>query len=230
MKFSNLSLKQKLISGFLFLLVFVCVGFGVLVNIATTRIVLNQIRANIPNSAKAAADLVKSQLDCHVLAIESISNRTWIRSEDWEQQKQAMEEDIERYGYLGMAVIKSDGTAYYPDGTTAALGDREYFKQAMRGETVFSSVIISRVINKPVLMIATPIYDFNNRVTSVLIARLDATLLSSITDNLGYGERGYAYMIDEKGTLIAHSNRDFVLDQRNFIEESKSDNQYLRLA
>jgi methyl-accepting chemotaxis protein len=62
------------------------------------------------------------------------------------------------------------------------------------------------------------------------MARLDATLLSEITDNIRYGEQGYAYIIDDKGALIAHDNRQFVLNQRNFIEEARTDSQFAQLA
>ena len=64
----------------------------------------------------------------------------------------------------------------------------------------------------------------------VLLARLDGTLLSEITDNIGYGETGYAYIIDSTGVLIAHGNREFVMDQRNFIEESEINPEFASLA
>jgi len=93
-----------------------------------------------------------------------------------------------------------------------------------------SNVIISRVTNSPVIIIASPIKGENGAVKAVLLARLDATLLSEITDNIKYGQKGYSYIIDEKGVLIAHSNRQFVLDQRNFLEEGKTNPEFARLS
>jgi methyl-accepting chemotaxis protein len=55
-------------------------------------------------------------------------------------------------------------------------------------------------------------------------------MLSETTDNIKYGQTGYSYIIDDKGVLIAHSNRQFVLDQRNFLEEGKKDAQFARLS
>jgi methyl-accepting chemotaxis protein len=132
--------------------------------------------------------------------------------------------------YLGMGIVTPDGQAKYPDGSTAALGDRDYFKDAMAGKSVLSSVIISRVTNSPVIIIATPIKNEQSQVVAVLIARLDATLLSNLTDRIKYGQTGYSYIIDEKGVLIAHSNRQFVLDQRNFLEEGKTNPEFASLS
>ena len=40
----------------------------------------------------------------------------------------------------------------------------------------------------------------------------------------------YAYIIDGTGTLIAHDNKEFVLDQKNFIHEAKANPDLLPLA
>jgi methyl-accepting chemotaxis protein len=44
-----------------------------------------------------------------------------------------------------------------------------------------------------------------------------------------YGDNGYSYIIDGKGTLIAHANRDYVLDQTKFSGRRKvNDPEYAR--
>jgi methyl-accepting chemotaxis protein len=55
---------------------------------------------------------------------------------------------------------------------------------------------------------------------------MDGNSLSEITDDTGYGENGYGYIIDNVGTIIAHPNRDYVLDQLNPISESKTDDSF----
>ncbi|NCD24835.1 MAG: methyl-accepting chemotaxis protein [Deltaproteobacteria bacterium] len=55
-------------------------------------------------------------------------------------------------------------------------------------------------------------------------------MLSEITDSIKYGQKGYSYVIDTKGVLIAHGNRQFVLDQKNFFEEGKTNSEYARLS
>ncbi len=226
----NIPVGVKLIGGFMALLILVCAGLGYIAYDRAKRAVQSQVEENIPMMAADGARLVRSRLDNHILAIEGIANRHVIRSMDWIQQRAALENETDRLNYLGMGIISTNGLARYPDGTTAELGDREYFQQAMAGKTVFSNVIISRVTNQPVLILATPIRSEREQVQAVLIARLDATMLSEIVDNIKYGQSGYSYIIDDKGALIAHVNRQFVLDQRNFIEEAKTDAQYGPLA
>ena len=221
---------MKLIGGFLALLILVCGGLGFIAYDRAKRAAFSQVQENIVLMAEDGARLLRSRLDYHLVVIEGIANRNVVRSMDWELQRPALENETARMKYLGMGIIAPDGQARYPDGSTAALGDRDYFKQAMAGKSVFSNVIISRVTNSPVIVIATPIRGEGKEVRAVLLARLDATLLSEITDKIKYGQKGYSYIIDDKGVLIAHGNRQFVLDQRNFLEEGKTNKEYARLS
>ncbi|MGE4442799.1 MAG: methyl-accepting chemotaxis protein [Desulfomicrobium sp.] len=226
----SIPIRMKLIGGFLALLILVCAGLGFIAYDRAKRASLSQVQENIQLMAQDGARLVRSRLDFYLMGLEGIANRDVIRSMNWDRQLLTLERETERMKYLGMGVIDADGQARYPDGSTADLKDREYFKDAMAGKSVLSNVIISRVTNSPVIILATPIRGFAGDVKAVLLARLDATMLSEITDNIKYGDTGYSYIIDNKGVLIAHGNRQFVLDQRNFVEEGKKDPQYASLG
>jgi len=226
----NIPIRMKLIGGFLVLLILVCGGLGFIAYDRAKNASLNQVQENIQLMAQDGSRLVRSKLDYYILGLEGIANRDVIRSMNWDRQLLTLERETERMKYLGMGVIDENGQAKYPDGTTADLSDRSYFKDAMAGKSVLSNVIISRVTNSPVIILATPIKGFAGDVKAVLLARLDATMLSETTDNIKYGQTGYSYIIDDKGVLIAHSNRQFVLDQRNFLEEGKTDAQFARLS
>lgn len=230
MNLKHLSIGKKITAGVIFLITLVSAGLGILSYVQAHRAVYSQVVETIPQTARYGSMLVRKQLDYYMIAMEGIASRNVIRSMDWEQQRPALEFEIQRLKFPGMAVISADGQARYPDGTTASLGDREYFKRAMKGETNFSSVIISRVTNSAVMVVAAPIKDESGKPVAVLLARLNGSWLSDITDQIGYGQKGYSYIIDGKGTLIAHSNRDFVMEQKNFIEEAKTKPEFTPLS
>lgn len=226
----NMSIGKKLTGGVILLLIVASAMLGTLSYLQSSRALQGQVAEIIPLMAADGARLVNSRLESHIHAMEGVANRNVIRSMDWSLQREAIESEIARLGYLGMGVITPDGNARYPDGSAASLGDRGYFREAMNGNAVFSDIIISRVINQPVSIVAVPIRGDREQVQGVLIARLDGNLLSEITDNIRYGQSGYSYIIDSTGTLIAHGNRDFVMDQRNFITESRTNPEFALLA
>jgi methyl-accepting chemotaxis protein len=227
---AKLTIRTKLIGGMLLLVSLVSCGLGYIAFNRAKQATFIQAEENIIAVARYGGELAKNRLDYHVAVLRGIANRHVIRSMDWEQQRPALENEIARMKYLGMGIVEPDGLAHYSDESTADLSDREYFKQAMNGRTTFSNVIISKVTNKPVIMAATPITDNASNVRAVLVARLDANLLSDITDGIKYGQSGYSYIVDDIGSAIAHPNRQFVLNQRNFIEESKTNPDFINVA
>ena len=230
MLLENLRIRTKLVGGICILLLVSCGGLGIIAYQMTTGVLQKTITEALPNIAVESAKFIRSELDKQTLAIEGIAGRLVIRSMDWTKQKPALESEINRIGCLGMGIVTPDGTAHYPDGTTAKLADRDYIKKALDGTTAVSDVIISRVTNQPVMMIAAPIRSEAGTVLGAVLARYDGLFLSKIVDKIKYGKRGYSYVINKKGVLIAHGNREYVLKERNFLEEGKTKPEFALLS
>ena len=204
---AKLTIRTKLIGGMLLLVSLVCCGLGYIAFDRAKHATFTQAEENIVAVAKYGGQLAKNRLDYHVAVLQGIANRDVIRSMEWSRQRPALENEIARMKYLGMGIVEPDGLARYSDESTADLSDRDYFKQALAGRTTFSNVIISRVTNTPVIMAATPITDHASNVQAVLVARLDANLLSDITDGIKYGQNGYSYIVDDNGAVRSEERR-----------------------
>ncbi|MEX2443831.1 MAG: methyl-accepting chemotaxis protein [Alkalispirochaeta sp.] len=226
----KMKIGTKMISLFVALIISVAAGIGITAFYQASNAVENQVEETITDLSHEAAVLVRSELDHYLELGTELARHPDLISMELNTQMEALRTIEARLDFLGMGVIYPDGTAYYPDGSTAELADREYFQEAMQGTANFSDVLISRVTNSAVMIIAIPITDNGEEPVAVLLIRLDSTWLSDITDRIGYGDSGYAYMIDGEGVLIAHDNRDFVLEQRNFIAEGRSNSDFARLA
>lgn len=176
------------------------------------------------NEAKTCAAMMKMKIAAELGTLQSLADRIRVRSFDWASQQSALLTEVTNQGYLDMAVVDMDGTAHYiKELTTASLGDRDYVKSAFAGKQAISDVLISRVIGKPVVMLATPITvsDTDKTVKQVLIARREGSIFNDIFGSI---ERtGYVYMINEQGTIISHNNLDLVMNQVNPIEAAKTD-------
>lgn len=162
--------------------------------------------------------------------LQEIANRTRTQSMDFNIQRDSLIADVERLGYLDMGIVSTSGQAKYVlSGDTADLSDRAYIQKALAGEKAISDVLISKVTNSAVLMYAVPIYN-GDTVVGALIGRRDGNALSEITDKMGFGEKGYTYVINDKGIVIAHNNRELVMTQFQPIEAVKTDDTLKTLA
>lgn len=176
------------------------------------------------------AEKITDAISNRLLILQEIANRSRTQSMDWATQQSSLKTEIERLGYLDFAVVSLKGEAHYIlEGDKLDLSDRTYVQKALAGEANISDVLISKKTNSAVLMYAVPITN-NGKVVGALIARRDGNALFEITDEMGYGEEGYAYIINSDGVTVAHPNRDLVMQQFKPIEASKTDESFVPVA
>mgnify|MGYP000967467783 FL=1 len=170
--------------------------------------------------AQEGSRYLESRFELQLSVLEAVAERPEIRSMNWEEQLPAIRSEEERLSqFLALAVVDSTGLARYSDGSTADLRDRAYIIGAMAGKSMVSDLIVSRVNNSLVLMYAVPIRE-NGKVVGALIARGDGMMLSEITAPLGFGENGWAYIINREGTLYAYPEPELVLSGENIFDPS----------
>lgn len=220
MKFT-LSKKIGMIVGLLVLIV--SLTLGLITIIYSSTVLLNNQKENMIEIAKEGAKRVDLFIDMRLEILSELANTEEIRSMNWTTQKNSLTDDVDRLEYLDMAVVLPDGTAQYVvSGETSDLSDRTYIKKALGGEATISDVLISKVTNSAVIMFAVPIQN-DGKVVGALIGRRNGDALNEITDELGIGERGYAFILGADSTMYAHPNRDLVMSQTNVytqIEEN----------
>ena len=195
-------------------------------------VTISQIRSN----AETSADMLTARLDALVGHLWEVANRARTRTMDWTIVKNNLQNDVERLGYLDMGLVYPDGTTRYViENTTANLGDRDYIKLAFAGTTNVSDVLISRVINKPVVMVAAPVIKNDEKgapAVGVVVARKDAgTFLYSYLKEVGSTfKTGNSFLINNTGVYVAHPNPDLILQQFNPIKAAEKDPSFKSLA
>lgn len=212
------NISQRLMLVFFVVLLLVSGSLGLTALYQSTLAVNEQVEQALSNIATGASDTVRSRIDTQLATLSELAEQPLLQALS-DDSLSYLEKATQRLGYLGLGWVNAAGIAHYPGGNTADLGNRSYIIKAFENQTNMSDVIISRVINKPVVMLATPIRDKTTKnVKAVLIARMDASLLSSITDDLGFGQGGFAFVVNDKGIIIADRDRAKVLDQYNTLE------------
>jgi methyl-accepting chemotaxis protein len=225
----KLSLKVSLIVGALVLLFMV--GMALVSGAIATGIIEGTAEKSLQSQSKTAAQLISEGIvKAELGVLYELANSVQTRTMDWETQRDNLLPEIDRHGYLDFGIVGLDGIAHYiKEGNTSDLADRDYIIKALAGEAMISDVLISRVIGKPVVMFAVPIF-VGNKVEGLLIGRRDGAVLVDMTRQIGMGDTGYIYMINAKGTLICHPDTDLVYNQFNPIESAAADPSLKSLA
>ena len=129
------------------------------------------------------------------------------------------------YGMKELYVADKTGNVLSTDATFNGknIADTEYFKQALKGNTYFSTTT-KDLKGDLVIFLSTPVT--NNKFSGIMIAEFNCETLSSIIKNIRVGTTGNVFIIDKNGTMIANMRSTLVNQQQNFITMAKTDKSY----
>ena len=102
--------------------------------------------------------------------------------------------------------------------TSGALGnraDRDYFKEAIKGKTYLTDIYISATTKQPTITVASPVKDASGKIIGVLGSDISLKTVWDIAERTIIGTSGYIDVIDQKGGLIAHPDKNKVLNKEN---------------
>lgn len=93
-------------------------------------------------------------------------------------------------------------------------GDRGYFQESMTGQPAISKVLKSRISGNPVIVIAAPVRHQNSVIGITFITVDLARFSEKFVDSLKVGDEGYAYLLDKDATVVAHPQKDLILEEK----------------
>jgi methyl-accepting chemotaxis protein len=223
------SIKIRIMVFFSILIIAVTATISVVSINTGSGLLEKSLKSTVITLAEDDSKTVENSAQIYLRELSMLALQEEIVSLDPEIQTATLKKQLPSTGFLDLAVVTSDGTATYTDGSQSDLSDRAYIQKALEGEANLSDVLISKVTGKPVIMVAVPIKK-GDTVSEVLIGRMDGNTLSEIVTEAGFGEQGYAYILNSKGQVIAHKNADLVLNQFNPILEVEKDKSLQTLA
>jgi methyl-accepting chemotaxis protein len=111
-------------------------------------------------------------------------------------------------GTDGMEISRSD------DVPLKDYSDRQYYKNIMRGKSLSWQTLIGKTSKKPDLVLAVPIKS-ENQTVGIMAAAMTVDDISKNIARWEEGKTGHAFLVDEKGYVISHPNRQYVAKRKN---------------
>jgi methyl-accepting chemotaxis protein len=216
------SIKTKLIIYFSAVILLSSAVLGFLSISKASKAIIDEVEESLDSLVTEVALLTESRIQIQLEALETISTHDEIQSMEWNIQKPVLQEQLEKSGFADLAIIWPDGTARYLSGSTGHLGDKDYVKKALDGTMNVSDLIIHSESRELTLMYTVPI-EKDGKVLGALMGCKDGNVLSDIISDAGFGETGYAYMINSSGGVVAHPDVEKIYNQWNPLEEVNND-------
>jgi methyl-accepting chemotaxis protein len=187
----------------------------------TLRETNERIRADtealMAQTARGLGNQVDGWIDNNVSILRTAAKLPEIISMMESQQKPILETIQKQYPWMylvftvavdGMNVARSD------DVPLKDYSDREYYKSIMMGKNLSWQTLIGKTSQKPSLVLAVPIKS-GDQTVGIMAA---AMTVDDISKNIGTwkkGETGYAFLVDEKGYVVSHPDKQYVANRKN---------------
>ncbi len=217
------SIQAQLTVYVVIILLVVCVGLGFISYNLASKTMLDTIENQVSTKAEDAAQRVADEVNKQLAVMETLAANEKIKSMNLEQQMPLLKSENSRLGYIMCGPAAPNGDAFTTTGVAFNMADRDYFQKALRGQPSISDPLVSKVDSSIVVTLAVPIKDDAGQIKGVLIAALDAAVLSQKVAEINFGETGYAYMSNAKGIVIAHPNQQLVIDQYSPADSGLTD-------
>lgn len=173
--------------------------------------------ALLAQTAKGLADQMDGWINANFGVLRTAAKLPDILSMNRDQQEATLKAISREYPWMylvftvaptGMNVARSDGQPL------VSYADRQYIKDIVAGKAISWQTVIGRTSNVPTLVLAVPIKD-DNRLIGVLAAAMTVEDLSKQIAIWKKGRTGFAFLVDDKGFVLAHPRKQLVEKREN---------------
>ncbi|MBF0476661.1 MAG: Cache 3/Cache 2 fusion domain-containing protein [Deltaproteobacteria bacterium] len=227
----QVKLSTKLILGGIALVVIPQLIIGILTFRETSKSMALVFRQQTLNTAKSLAGLVQTYLAGELNLVKEISlgntpidvgttvakNGIENSSNEIKKLDRKLAHAMKEIGadYEAIFAVDLKGTVYSDSiggGLKgASVAEEPYFKSVTNGRAAFVNVCRSKQNDGLTFTIAVPVYAQSKEVVGAIAGVLKTDAVNREILKIKNGQTGYAYMVDQTGTVISHKRDDLVL-------------------
>ena len=227
------SIKSKLLIIFGLLIALSTFVLGFLALQISKKAVKEKIEAHLVDKASDTAEIIDGRITAMFQFLEGLARMpilidptaSYKEKVDQLTKEAAVNEKIEQLNLYDLSGVRTTS-----DGKTVSVVDREWFQAACAGKNFASEPLLSRSLNKLVIVLAVPVYDNNRKISGILNCVIDGMWLSDQIDDIVVGKTGVCYIIGKTGITIADPDSEVVKSQENSTEKANSDSSYTSIA
>ncbi len=238
MDLMNLFKKNKSIKSTVSTVVIILLIMSILTTVLVSNYLLKQYLTEQVNEdvillSKQAADLVSTEIEKSQSTVTELANNSLLTDNGVKQKDKVAfyEERAKELGYTLFFYINPNGKGRYlrEKGEQFNLSDTEYFKKSINGDVFTTDLIKDELSGEKIVITSAPHYK-NGEIKGVLAAVIPADFYSNTCLEFKWKESAIMSIIDQKGFVIGHKNKEIVKQDVNIIEKGKTDDNYKDLS
>ncbi|MDJ0985745.1 MAG: cache domain-containing protein [Desulfobacterales bacterium] len=183
----------------------------------TNERIRTDTEALMAQTASGLENQINGWINNNVAILRTAAKLPEIKSMDGILQKPILETIQKQYPWMYLVfTVGTDGfnVARSDDVPLKDYSDRQYYKDVIRGKGLSWQTLIGKTSKKPALVLSVPI-QMADQTVGVMAAAMTIDDISKSIATWKKGKTGYAFLVDEKGYVVAHPNRQYVAKRKN---------------
>lgn len=205
---------------------------GVITCIMSYITTMSTVKSNITSLTDLTADRVRYECEAYLNVAEIAGMNPSLSDTQYSpEDRVALLNTIAKANGLTRGVVLDENGVNIATGVD--MSDRAYVQAALKGQSMISDPVVSRVTGEVSILISAPLWErgeANSKVVGVVYVVPDTEFLNDIMRSIKISDSSTAYMINSSGMTIADVDSEIVASQENIEEMAQTDKGYKELA
>lgn len=163
-------------------------------------------KVNLKEISLQSSNAIKIKLESSLSFIKSVANMvSYFDTIDKPEIIPLLASISKESDFQRISIVSPDGTSHTSDGKIINVSNYQYFKKAINGESNISEVVKSPIDGKDTFVIATPIFNKNNKVMGILYGSYYNDKLAEFIDITSFNSEGYIDIFESSGQFVLKS-------------------------
>lgn len=233
------SLKNQLLIGGTLLAIIPALVLGTVTVVRTSRTMTELAIQNTSNNVQKLKEMVREMLDQEISLATALSSLPAVHTvieKIGRDGKESAREDIAYLNRALLGIVKNAGNQHAAlfitdkagisiagarsDGNTTVydnsidFSDRSYYKEVVQSKKAGIAPLVKSKVDGQIAMVAyAPVISEKGEFAGLLAVNCKVDALINIITSTKIGRTGYGFMLDGNGLLIAHPDRERVLER-----------------
>ena len=213
-----------------YLIIGALILFGVLLFISNKMLkeLPNQTKNQYSEIVNARSDEVSKELQGLVDQVTMVSKSPTIRTMDLDQIRDYLPSFILSEKHRSMTIAYPDGSGWSTINGELNIKSQEQYKEIFLNgkDYIISQPFISPYIwetREPVVVVAHGVKDDKDKTIGLVNILINVDFLNNIVGEINLKDSNYSWIVNKKGTVVAHSNPKTVvsMDIKDYIDDDK---------
>lgn len=203
------SIRLKMLLSFGVSLLLILAGLGSVMIFTLNNVMLDYVENVSDEIVDARANEIGRLVDGYMGEIKTYTkDDVFMNFTDWDSIKKRVDFLAKDMDSSFETLVFSDlnGQAYMSNGANADLSERNYYQAIVKNnqKSFVSEAIVSKATGNKVFMVAYEVLNSANQKIGMVAASIKLDTLSAIAESMKVGNKGYGWIVDNTGMVIAH--------------------------